>query len=163
RPNRSNIDLFVNRRFVEDRTIAHAVVQAYHTLLPVGRYPLAVILIEIDSGQVDVNVHPQKTQVRFVDERAVFSAVQKAVRRAILNYGQVPDMTLPTPPPTQTPFAPRSDNAPSKSAWGNSYASLAHPSQQPLDLFTSESVTSPDVRAPISAPPTNQSVASNAS
>ena len=68
--------------------------QAYHTLLPVGRYPLAVIFVEIDPAQVDVNVHPQKTQVRFVDERRVFAAVQKAVRRAVVEVAPVPDFGL---------------------------------------------------------------------
>ncbi|MEZ4727481.1 MAG: DNA mismatch repair endonuclease MutL [Caldilineaceae bacterium] len=99
RANRSNIDIFVNRRYVEDRSVTHAIVQAYHTLLPVGRFPMAVIFVEIDPGQVDVNVHPQKVQVRFVDERAVFSAVQKAVRRVILNTAPVPDLTLPPATP----------------------------------------------------------------
>ncbi len=94
RANRTGIDLFVNRRYVEDRGLTFAVVQAYHTLLPVGRYPLAVVFIELDPGQVDVNVHPQKTQVRFVHERSAFSAVQKAVRRAVVNCAH-PDMDLP--------------------------------------------------------------------
>ena len=105
RPNRSQIQLFVNRRPVEDRTLTHAVVQAYHTLLPVGRYPLAVILIDIDPTQVDVNVHPQKSQVRFVDDRAVFGAVQKAVRQAITRHVPPPDMTLPAPDAWRTPPA----------------------------------------------------------
>ncbi len=95
RANRTGIDLFVNRRYVEDRGLTFAVVQAYHTLLPVGRYPLAVVFIELDPGQVDVNVHPQKTQVRFVHERSVFSAVQKAVRRAVVQHAPIPDMDLP--------------------------------------------------------------------
>lgn len=94
RANRSNITLFVNRRYVEDRNLLHAVVQAYHTLLPIGRYPLAVILIEIDPSQVDVNVHPQKTQVRFVDDRMLFSALQKAVRQAVIAHAPVPDLTV---------------------------------------------------------------------
>ncbi len=96
RANRNGIDLYVNRRYVEDRSLTYAVVQAYHTLLPVGRYPLAVVFVEIDPQQVDVNVHPQKTQVRFVQERSVFSAVQKAVRRAIVQNAPIPDMDLPT-------------------------------------------------------------------
>jgi len=61
----------------------------------VGRYPLAVVFIELDPGQADVNVHPQKTQVRFVHERSVFSAVQKAVRRAVVQHAPIPDMDLP--------------------------------------------------------------------
>lgn len=92
RANRSAIDIFVNRRYVEDRSLTHAVVQAYHTLLPVGRYPVAVIFVEIDPSLVDVNVHPQKTQVRFVEERRVFSAVQKAVRRTVISAAPIPDL-----------------------------------------------------------------------
>ncbi|MEZ4860001.1 MAG: DNA mismatch repair endonuclease MutL [Caldilineaceae bacterium] len=95
RANRSNIDLFVNRRYVEDRSLTHAVVQAYHTLLPGGRFPLAVIFVEIAPEEVDVNVHPQKVQVRFVDERAVFGAVQKVVRQAVVTAAPVPDFVLP--------------------------------------------------------------------
>lgn len=94
RANRSAIELFVNRRYVEDRSLTHAIVQAYHTLLPVGRYPLAVVLVDIDPATVDVNVHPQKTQVRFAEERRVYSAVQKAVRRAVVAAAPVPDMTM---------------------------------------------------------------------
>ncbi len=92
RANRSAIDIFVNRRYVEDRSLTHAVVQAYHTLLPVGRYPVAVVFVDIDPAQVDVNVHPQKTQVRFVEERRVFAAVQKAVRRIIISAAPIPDL-----------------------------------------------------------------------
>ena len=94
RSNRTAIDLFVNHRTIEDRTLAHAVVQAFHTLLPVGRYPLATIFVTLDPAEVDVNVHPQKTQVRFAQERRVFSAVQKAVRRALVGVVPAPDMTM---------------------------------------------------------------------
>jgi DNA mismatch repair protein MutL len=97
RANRNNINLFINRRYVEDRSLTHAIVQAYHTLLPGGRYPLATIFVTIDPSQVDVNVHPQKVQVRFVDERAVFSAVQRAVRRALIDTAPIPDMALSEP------------------------------------------------------------------
>ena len=92
RANRSAIDLFVNRRYVEDRSLTHAVVQAYHTLLPVGRFPVAVVFVDLDPAQVDVNVHPQKTQVRFAEERRIFSAVQKAVRRTVISVAPVPDV-----------------------------------------------------------------------
>lgn len=94
RANRAGIDLFVNRRYVEDRSLTHAVVQAYHTLLPVGRFPLAAVFVEMDTAEVDVNVHPQKTQIRFVDERAVFSAVQRAVHHAVVQQAPVPDMSI---------------------------------------------------------------------
>lgn len=94
RPSRAQINLFVNRRYVQDRSLTHAVVQAYHTLLPVGRFPLAVIFLEIDPAEVDVNVHPRKTEVRFVDANKVFSAVQRNVRQAVIDSTGVPEMNL---------------------------------------------------------------------
>jgi DNA mismatch repair protein MutL len=116
RPNRSAIDLFVNRRYVEDRTLTHAVVQAYYTLLPGGRYPVAVVFVDIDPAEVDVNVHPQKLQVRFAAERKVFSEVQKAVRRAIVGAAPVPDLGVDEEGRlAPAPAAP--DTRPETSAW----------------------------------------------
>ncbi len=94
RANRGGIDLFVNRRYVEDRSLTHAVIQAYHTLLPVGRYPIGVIFVELDPAAVDVNVHPRKTEVRFQEAREVFSAVQKAVRRVAVENASVPGFEM---------------------------------------------------------------------
>jgi DNA mismatch repair protein MutL len=163
RANRSDIDIFVNRRYVEDRSVTHAIVQAYHTLLPVGRYPLAVIFVEIDPAEVDVNVHPQKVQVRFVDERAVFSAVQKAVRRAIVTVAPPPTLTLPAAAPVATDEAwewhePESFNA---STWVEEQPverPLAQPAaQSAFDLYTPPPITAPGAlnRAPTQpiAPP----------
>ncbi|MDE0070298.1 MAG: DNA mismatch repair endonuclease MutL [Caldilineaceae bacterium] len=95
RASRAQIDLFVNRRYVEDRALTHAVVQAYHTLLPGGRFPLAALFVELEAAAVDVNVHPRKTEVRFADARAVYSAVQRAVRRAVVEGAGVPDLPSP--------------------------------------------------------------------
>ena len=81
RSHRGYITLFVNRRWFQDTSLAYAVIQAYHTLLPMGRYPVALIFIEIDPAEVDVNVHPTKAEVRFRDSQPVFGAVQRAVRR----------------------------------------------------------------------------------
>jgi DNA mismatch repair protein MutL len=62
----------------------YAVIQAYHTLLPVKRYPVAFVLIELPIEEVDVNVHPTKAEVRFRDGDAVFRAVQRAVRATVV-------------------------------------------------------------------------------
>ena len=94
RPTRAQINLFINGRYIEDRSLTHAVVQAYHTLLPVGRFPLAVLFVDLDPSVVDVNVHPRKTEVRFVDSNRVFSAVQRAVRRAVIDSAAVPTVGL---------------------------------------------------------------------
>ncbi|GIV84140.1 MAG: DNA mismatch repair protein MutL [Candidatus Roseilinea sp.] len=91
--NRSKITLFVNGRPVQDAKLSYAVVQAYHTLLMTGRYPVAVIMVRVPPAEVDVNVHPAKAEVRFRDADAVFSAVQRAVRRALLD-----NITPPAPP-----------------------------------------------------------------
>jgi DNA mismatch repair protein MutL len=102
RANRNYISLFVNRRWIQDRAITHAIAQAYHTLLPVGRHPVAVVFVELDPGEVDVNVHPTKREVRFRDGRRVFSAVQRVVRHTLVARAPVPTMghtlrTWPTP------------------------------------------------------------------
>jgi DNA mismatch repair protein MutL len=90
RASRRFISLYVNKRWIQDRSLAYAVAQAYHTLLPVGRHPLAVILLEMDPSDVDVNVHPTKREVKFRNGRQVFAAVQRAVRRTLVDQAQVP-------------------------------------------------------------------------
>ncbi len=82
--NRNHIQLFVNGRAVRDNRLNFAVVQAYHTLLPVGRYPLGLLFLDLSPEDVDVNVHPAKVEVRFRDEGMMFSAVQREVRAALL-------------------------------------------------------------------------------
>lgn len=134
RPNRGEIQIFVNRRLVEDRNLTYAVVQAYHTLLPVGRYPLAVIQVEIDPAQVDVNVHPQKSQVRFAEDRAVFGAVQKAVRQAVMRHAPPPELVLPAPAPEPWRPAARTEPQTERGSWKAADLSVPSPAQEPLDL-----------------------------
>jgi DNA mismatch repair protein MutL len=104
RSNRKDITFFVNGRWVQDAALTTALVQAYHTLLMVGRYPLAAAFLEIDPGEVDVNVHPAKAEVRFKSPDRVFGFVQRAVRRGLLAYAPVPSAapalwgTQPAPP-----------------------------------------------------------------
>ncbi len=89
--NRSRMTLFVNGRWVRDSNLTYAVTQAYHTLLPVGRFPIALIFIEMPTDTVDVNVHPAKTEVRFREPNAVFGAVQKTVRRTLIADSPIRD------------------------------------------------------------------------
>jgi len=84
RNDRSRITIFVNGRAVQDSGLNHAVTQAYHQLVVKGRYPYAVLMIEVPADFVDVNVHPTKAEVRFQDQNAVFVAVQRTVREAVL-------------------------------------------------------------------------------
>jgi len=92
RGQRDRLMFFVNRRWVQERSLVAAVTQAYHTFLPVGRFPVAVINVSLDPAEVDVNVHPTKSEVKFRDQHQVFSVVQKAVRGTVMAAAPVPQM-----------------------------------------------------------------------
>jgi len=77
------LQLYVGRRAVRDRGLLHAVVMGYGELVPRGRYPVAVVFVDVPSPDLDVNVHPQKLEVRFSDPQLVYSAVRHAVSRAV--------------------------------------------------------------------------------
>ncbi len=89
RSNRRDLVFFVNRRWIQNRSLAYAVEEAYRTLLPQGRHPLAIIHIEMPPEEVDVNVHPTKQEVRFRRQNRVFGSVQRAVRRTLLAQSPV--------------------------------------------------------------------------
>jgi DNA mismatch repair protein MutL len=92
RSNRKEITFFVNGRWVQDTPLNAALLQAYHTMLMVGRYPLAALFLEVPPEEVDVNVHPAKAEVRFRNSDKAFSFVQRATRRALLAYAPVPQV-----------------------------------------------------------------------
>ncbi|HNY99910.1 MAG TPA: DNA mismatch repair endonuclease MutL [Anaerolineaceae bacterium] len=92
RSNRKEITFFINGRWVQDTPLISALLQAYHTLLMVGRYPMAVLFIELPPEDVDVNVHPAKAEVRFRNPDRLFSTVQRAIRRALMAHSPVPIM-----------------------------------------------------------------------
>ena len=84
RSNRTNQMFFINNRYVKDKTLSAAVEQAMKGMLPIGKYPFLVMNIEMDPVKVDVNVHPAKLEVRFVDESEVFKAVMYAIKESLL-------------------------------------------------------------------------------
>jgi len=92
RSNRKEITFFINGRWVQEVALNTALLQAYHTLLMVGRYPLTALFLEMNPRDVDVNVHPAKAEVRFRDQDRVFSFVQRSARKALLAYSPVPNV-----------------------------------------------------------------------
>jgi DNA mismatch repair protein MutL len=82
--------LFVNGRFVRDRLIGRALSEGYRSILPHGVYPAALLFIEVPLEEVDVNVHPAKTEVRFRRAAAVADAVREAVRAGLASAGYAP-------------------------------------------------------------------------
>ncbi|OGQ81467.1 MAG: hypothetical protein A3F90_06575 [Deltaproteobacteria bacterium RIFCSPLOWO2_12_FULL_60_19] len=88
---------YVNRRFVRDRVLNHAILQGYETLLMKGRYPAAVLYLEIPYEDVDVNVHPAKHEVRFRRQAEVHDAVADGVREALRQEAKAPSQPFAAP------------------------------------------------------------------
>ncbi len=95
RSNRREIIFFINGRMIQDASLTAAFVQAYQTMLMVGRYPVGFLFIQIPPEDVDVNVHPAKAEVRFRSPDRMFSSIQRAVRRALLAYSPVQPVDAP--------------------------------------------------------------------
>lgn len=90
RPTRAMQSFFVNRRLVRHRVLSKALDDAYRTLTPEGRHPVAAIFLQVPPYNVDVNVHPTKAEVKFSHEGEVYHAVLTAIRQALLQQGMMP-------------------------------------------------------------------------
>ena len=104
--NRNSIYIFVNGRLIRDRLVMHAISSAYHNIIPPGTYPFALIFIDIDFEEVDVNVHPSKTEVRFRHGSWVHDFVRDALRDELMASRPVSSIPAaafaqPTPPAGQ--------------------------------------------------------------
>lgn len=111
----------LNGRAVLDRTLTHAVREAFRGLVEPGRTPLGFVAIELDPSTVDVNVHPAKTEVRFRQQQAVHGAVMRCVRSALRAADLVPAFELGAP----APGGPRIPAAPAPASTFGSFAAWA--------------------------------------
>jgi DNA mismatch repair protein MutL len=82
--NRNSIFIFVNGRLIRDRLILHALSSAYHNLMPSACYPFALLFLECDHEEVDVNVHPSKTEVRFRHGSFVHDFIRDTIREELI-------------------------------------------------------------------------------
>lgn len=130
---------FVNKRFVRSFTCIQALEEAYRNCIMEGKFPACVLFIDINPGYVDVNVHPQKMDVKFSDEKAVYEAVYFAVKNAVLSDNKPREIEIKKPTPNYslpeysgTPFEqtklsslpeskPDYQNLPSQNAYGNNF------------------------------------------
>ena len=94
--NRNSIFLFVNGRLIRDKLLLHALSSAYHNLMPPACYPFALLFLDCDAEEVDVNVHPSKTEVRFRHGSFVHDFVRDAIRDKLI--ASRPASSLPLPP-----------------------------------------------------------------
>lgn len=108
RANRTMQHFFVNGRYVKTRTAMAALEQAYKGAMMVGKFPACVLCIDIPPQTVDVNVHPAKIEVRFVNEKPIFDAVYHGVQSAIFNHAEKPQAEIASP----RVFSPRPEAAP---------------------------------------------------
>jgi DNA mismatch repair protein MutL len=108
-PSRGPQHIFVNRRVIKDRTIAHAVHEAYSQASIKPRTPEAHLFIELSPDRVDVNVHPMKAEVRFLDQSLVHELVRRAVGDAL---GKPSSAPLPVRPQSRASFVPTSQSIP---------------------------------------------------
>jgi DNA mismatch repair protein MutL len=139
--------LFVNERYVKDRYLSHAVKKAYGDMLPDGAFPFFALFLRMDPRRVDVNVHPQKSEVKFDDQSGIYGFLRSAVRRALGRMHATPQIEgeeeqseaeAPSASnsssgsrPTPTSFQPRrSSDADSESASSSGPASRPTPSRR---------------------------------
>lgn len=104
RPNRSMQNFFINGRYIRSRTAMAALEEAYKGSIMVGKFPACVLQMKLSFGAVDVNVHPAKLEVRFVNERPIFDAVYHGVKSA-LHAGDSPKV-MEIKRPAVSPYAP---------------------------------------------------------
>src|SRR6266478_2583532 len=122
--NRNSINIFVNRRLIRDRLVQHAVVAAYRNILPPTVFPVVLLFLEMPSAEVDVNVHPSKTEVRFRQQTVLHDFVRDSVRATLMKARPVPQFVSeihahPTASPSLTPGAHERGQA--AAAWRSLY------------------------------------------
>jgi len=88
--NRNSIFVFVNGRLIRDRLVQHALTEAYRNIIPPTVYPVVLLFLELPAAEVDVNVHPSKTEVRFRQQSAMHDFVRETVRAALMKARPVP-------------------------------------------------------------------------
>ena len=155
--------LFVNRRYVRDRMIGRSLSEGYRSILPYGFYPAALLFIETPLEEVDVNVHPAKTEVRFRRPAAVADAVREAIREALARNDYVPQPPTPVEPQiTQLPQTQTASAAVSFTHTQPRIEFVPPPAPAPVIPFPSgdeiardvaEMVRTSSVKSPVPLPP----------
>jgi DNA mismatch repair protein MutL len=92
RSTRNHITVIANDRMIKNNKIVNAVSEGYKTYLPVGKYPIVFLKIDLDPLLIDVNVHPQKLEVKFTEERMLLSLITKTIREQIQTLNLIPEM-----------------------------------------------------------------------
>ena len=151
RPNRNMQFFFVNGRLVKSGTASAALSEAYKNSIMVGKFPYCVLNITTAPGLVDVNVHPAKIEVRFANERTVFSAVYYAAKNALEHRDEAPKVTIPRTAQTELfePVRPKTEQMrlPEKQPdfWNRMSSSEYRSTQQPEKPTYQQSAAREDI------------------
>jgi len=100
--NRTSQYIFINERYIQSPSLSHALASGYAELLPRGNFPIGALLLKVDPGEVDVNVHPAKTEVRLSREREIYDAVHRLVKEALRQDGVMPRLQVSAEPPRRS-------------------------------------------------------------
>ena len=93
--------LFVNNRYIRSAYLHHAIMNAYHDLIPADAYPMYVLFFDLDPAHIDINVHPTKQEIKFDDEKIMYAFVQAAVKHALAQYSITPTLDFDLDPHVQ--------------------------------------------------------------
>ncbi len=141
--NRNSIYIFVNNRLIRDRLVLHAITEAYRNIIPPTSFPVALLFLEMPPHEVDVNVHPSKTEVRFRQNTVIHDFVRDAVRNTLMKarptaeflaalHGSQPvSSVLPAGEPMQDSAYPVTDSEPIPADPEVAAFTLTQPAQQP--------------------------------
>jgi DNA mismatch repair protein MutL len=157
--NRNSIFIFVNRRLIRDRTLLHALSSAYHNLMPASAYPFALLFLECDPGEVDVNVHPSKTEVRFRHGSFVHDFVRDTLRDRLMESRPAPTFSpavqpsAAAQPAARLPYSEFSQMMENEAPAAVSLAELAPEPEPALPEFALRPTAGPAPRLDFSAPP----------
>ena len=158
--NRNSIFLFVNGRLIRDRLLMHALSAAYHNLMPPACYPFALLFLDCDCEEVDVNVHPSKTEVRFRHGSFVHDFVRDAIRDRLIAARPVSSLPVPNRPQAAadlpySDFTQRIENQQFERMPGI----MAEPERaEDLPVFTLRTAAAPEVRFDFSETPRVESI-----
>jgi DNA mismatch repair protein MutL len=170
--NRNSIFIFVNGRLIRDRLLLHALSSAYHNLMPASAYPFALLFLACDAEEVDVNVHPSKTEVRFRHGSFIHDFVRDTIRERLMESRPAPTFSAaPARPATQPAVQPGAalpysefsqmveNQGPAASLMDAAQAEdrqtrrSAPLDEAPLPEFTLRPARGPDARLDFTAPP----------
>ena len=148
---------FANKRFIKNGYLHHAVSTAFEGLLPQSNFPFYALFLELDPSKIDINVHPTKTEIKFENERFVYSVIQAAVRKALQVNVMVPALDFEPPSPWLNPtvdnkstvkpnfgstfqFEPRpnTQNSNNLTQWGKLYSGAETGQSQRIHQFENQ-------------------------